>query len=219
MGTTEQLIDAPPEQRRPMWTPGMRGVLVVVGLLVALSIAGMLWLWSQASGVDAQGGAGIPDAPGIAATGAAPTPAPTPVDGSEVLPPESDAGQSRLPARTPPTPRASAPLPPSAQGAEDLVPGFPTDLLAPTEGSTVIVNSLASDRSSLQAALRARTDADPAAVLDHYRSVWAAQGLVGGESGSGSDLAYSDAYSSVALSVAQTATGTVYTLFATLKTG
>lgn len=160
----------------------------------------------------------VANANASAAPGAPQTPVPTPVDGSEVLPPEPHQTESaRLPALPQPTPLITAPLPADAAAQGSIVAGFPVTLAGPAPQSDVIDSSIASDGTTMQAALTARTDEAPDAVAAHYRDAWAALGL-SPAGGDGADLAYTDRFTSISLAVSETGTGTVYTLYATLRT-
>lgn len=190
------------------------GVAIVMG--AGLAAAAILMVRMPAAPpptTDALPGAS--GAPGVSQT---PTPTPTPVDGSEVLPPEPHQTESaRLPALPQPTPLIAAPLPPDAAAQGAIVAGFPVTLAGPAPQSDVIDSSIASDGTTMQAALTARTDEAPDAVAAHYRDAWAALGL-SPAGGDGADLAYTDRFTSISLAVSETGTGTVYTLYATLRT-
>lgn len=201
-------------------TRGMRWAIAGVAIVVAagLATAAVLMVRMPAApppAADALPGAS--GAPGVSQT-QTPTPAPTPVDGSEVLPPEPHQTESaRLPALPQPTPLIAAPLPADAAAQGSIVDGFPVTLAGPAPQSDVIDSSIASDGTTMQAALTARTDEAPDAIAAHYRDAWAALGLAPA-GGDGADLAYTDRFTSISLAVSETGTGTVYTLYATLRT-
>lgn len=194
----------------------MRWAIAGVAIVMAVGLAAAAVLMVRMPGeppatTDALAGAS-------ASPGAPQAPAPTPVDGSEVLPPEPHQTESaRLPALPQPTPLITAPLPADAAAQGSIVAGFPVTLAGPAPQSDVIDSSIASDGTTMQAALTARTDEAPDAVAAHYRDAWAALGL-SPAGGDGADLAYTDRFTSISLAVSETGTGTVYTLYATLRT-
>lgn len=194
-------------------TATMRWVIATVAVVVA---AGLGWAaWTTTLGGQAAPGPSASDATAGAAAG--PSPRATPVQGSEVTTPQSDQSVTgRLPALAPPTPLVAPPLPADAAEQGGLVAGFPTPVAGPVAESDVIDSSVSSDGATMQAALNARTDQTPTAIVDHYRAVWGELGLA--PSAAGGDLAYADRFTSVTLAVRETGTGTVYTLFATLRT-
>ncbi|MDL5352381.1 hypothetical protein [Microbacterium sp. zg-YB36] len=195
-------------------TPTMRWTLAAVGVMVASGLGAAGWLLSATL---------APPTTPTPQVSAAPTPGPvanaTPAAGSEVLPP--DAGQAptdRLPQLTPPVPLISPPLPASGFARNELVAGFPVEVVGLPPDTDVIDSSLAQDGTVMQATLTARTNAPADAVLTHYRVLWSGLGLAPGVSGGG-DAGFSDAYSSVSLAFAgASGTGTVYTVYAVLRT-
>lgn len=201
-------------------TRGMRWAIAGVAIVVAagLATAAVLMVRMPAApppAADALPGAS--GAPGVSQT-QTPTPAPTPVDGSEVLPPEPHQTESaRLPALPQPTPLIAAPLPADAAAQGSVVDGFPVTLAGPAPQSDIIDSSVTSDGTTMQAALNARTDQTPDELADHYRALWAGLGLAPVTS-EGSTLAYADQFTSITLAAAESGTGTVYTLYATLRT-
>lgn len=224
MGTTEG-ADAPETKTRAL-TRGMRWALIGIAVIVAAGLigAGSLLVVRPGAGGSAdtarsgsvQGPTqGTTESPGTPAT---PTTAPTPVDGSEVLPPET--GQSdaaRLPERTQASPLVAAPLPPDATAQGKLVDGFPTSVAAPVAGAEIIYSSIASEGTRMQAGLTARTEQSAAEIADHYRALWASLGLAPA-GGDGSTVSYSGPFTSISLTTSETATGLVYKLFGTLRT-
>lgn len=209
-------------------SPAMRWVIGVVAVVVAAGLGWAIWTSTQ-SGEDAAtpaaGASADPNGGGTSGTdGAAPTPTTgaspgaTPVDGSEVVAPDPQQTDSAaLPALPQPKPLVSAPLPKDAAEQGALVDGYPTDVAAPAPASDVIDSSIASDGTTMQAALNARTDQTPDEIADHYRAVWAKLGLAP-TTADGSTVAYADQFTSITLVARESGTGTVYTLYATLRT-
>lgn len=190
----------------------------VIGGVAALVVAGLAWAaWMATSQTgNAESASTTPAAPAVPTTGASPNA--TPVDGSEVVEPtpdQMDAG--RLPALPQPAPRVAVPLPENASMQGAVVDGFPTDVVGAAPDSDIVDTSVSSDGTTMQAAMSARTDRSPSEVADHYRRTWAALGLAPATVGT-DDVAYSDAYTSVSLAIRESGTGTLYTLFATLRT-
>jgi len=197
-------------------TAGMRWVVIGVAVVVAAGLGWAVWTTTLDS-QNAAAPAAVAGNPSAAPSSAA-SPGATPVDGSEVIAPEPRQSDSaRLPTLAQPTPRVVAPLPADAAEQGGLVEGFPTTVADPTAESDVIDSSVSSDGSTMQAALNARTDQSPAAIADHYRAMWAGLGLAP-VTVEGDDLAYADRFTSVTLAVRESGTGTVYTLYATLRT-
>lgn len=190
----------------------------VIGGVAALVVAGLAWAaWTATSQT---GDAG--SAPTTTAAAAVPTtgasPDATPVDGSEVVEPTPDQMDAdRLPALPQPTPRVAVPLPANASMQGAIVDGFPSAVAGAAPDSDVVDTSVSSDGTTMQAAMSARTDRSPSDVADHYRGMWAALGLAPATDGT-DDVAYSDAYTSVSLAIRESGTGTLYTVFATLRT-
>ncbi|GAA3923405.1 hypothetical protein [Microbacterium invictum] len=147
---------------------------------------------------------------------AGPSPDSAPVDGSEVLPPaDSAAPSNRLPPLPQPTPLVEAPLPENASARGKLVDGFPAVVAGPAPGDDVLESSITSDGTTMQAALTARTDDSPDAVAEHYRATWSTLGLA---PTAGETVSATDPFTSVTLAITESGTGTVYTVFATLRT-
>lgn len=189
---------------------------VIAGVAVVV-VAGLAWAaWTMTlTGQDstAAGGEASASRPPIG-----PSPNATPVDGSEVTTPAPhQSDPARLPQLTPPTPLVTAPLPANAAQQGGLVEGFPVPLAEPAAGSDVIDSSISTDGSTMQAALNARTVQSSAAISDHYRVVWGGLGLTPATS-EGDAISYADRFTSVTLAFRDTGTGTVYTLYATLRT-
>jgi len=199
-------------------TPAMRTVLWVVAGTVLLGIAVAVWLL-----VTAPGSGAAPDPESGATSGATPThgaiPGATPTTGSEVQPPDSAATPSdRLPPLPESSPLVSDPLPASGSASGELVTGFPADLMGPAPDSQVLESSIATEGSTMQVTLVARTDAAADDVREHYRALWAGLGLIAtaGEEGT---VAYSDSFSSLSLAFSPSSgTGTVYMIFGVFRT-
>ncbi len=205
------------EPRTRGMTPAMRWVIGVVAVIVAAGLGWAIWT-STLAGQDPAGSAASSSSAGVAAPTTGPSPGATAVDGSEVIAPDPQQTDSaRLPALPQPTPLVAAPLPADAAEQGSLVTGFPTEVAAPTAQSDIIDSSVTSDGTTMQAALNARTDQTPDELADHYRALWAGLGLAPVTS-EGSTLAYADQFTSITLAAAESGTGTVYTLYATLRT-
>lgn len=145
-----------------------------------------------------------------------PSPGATPVDGSEVpAPTDPTAPVNRLPELPQPAPLVEAPLPESAFASGELVSGFPAAVAGPAPGDQVLESSVASDGGTMQAALKARSDASPETVATHFRQAWADLGLT---TTGNDEIAASDPFTAVTLAISQSGTGTIYTVFATLRT-
>lgn len=209
-------------------TPAMRRTVLVVGGVVVLGLAVALWFAFNGAGGGTNGtGTGSDPNTGPSASNsssgqpsAGPVPGASPTTGSEVLPP-SEGGSDHLPPRTPATPLVTAPLPESASLSGGLVAGFPVNIIGPVAGSTVLESSVATEASTMQATLTARTDASPEEVATHYATAWAELGLNGSSQGSGSAtvLSYTGAYESISLAFSSgSGTGTVYMIYSVFRT-
>jgi len=198
-------------------TAGMRRVLWIVGALVVVGISIAIWFFATSSG-----GEQDPDRAGSPAATSTPTrgplPGATPTTGSEVLSPApTESGSGGLPPLPTPTPLIEPPLPESGSATGSLVDGFPTAIVGPVPESDILDSSIASDGTTMQVTLVARTDASADGVEAHYRQLWVALGLSG--LAQSSDIAYSDAYSSLTLAFTPTSgTGTVYMIYGVLRT-
>lgn len=199
-------------------TPGMRAVLWVVGAVVALGIAVTVWLLVAGPGSNASAGPDAGATPGPTVT-QGPVPGATPTTGSEVQPPEESAPPTdRLPPLATPSPLVSGQLPPSGSASGELVKGFPADVAGPAPDSQVLESSIATEGSTMQVTLVARTDASADDVRAHYRELWAGLGLAdaGGTDGS---VTSSDTLSSLTLTFSPSSgTGTVYMIYGVLRT-
>lgn len=217
MGTRQSARARAESKERGGVTPAMRWVIAAVALVVAggLGWAMMLGMTRSVGTADVADGA---DGAAPSATPATPTVEPTPVDGSEVLPPQqAQTASDRLPPLPQATPRITVPLPASAATSGGLVDGFPAELAGPTPASDVIDSSIASDGSTAQVALTARTDETTDAVVEAFRARWTDAGLAPATAADAT-LAFADGYTTISLAVSTTGTGTVYTVYATLRT-
>ena len=190
--------------------------VLVVAVVVTLGLATAAWL------AFAPGPAGSGSSPGgetRAATTGPEAGAPA-VEGSEVLPPDATATRpDRLPDLATTVPRVSVPLPASGSAEGALVDGYPADLAPPAEGSEVIDTTVTTEGDTMQFSLRARTGADAATILEHYRGLWAGLGLVPAPTAQTDALGYTDAYSSVTVTAEAGGTGLVYTIYGVLRAG
>lgn len=221
MGTYESSDGSRANRGQAGTTTTMRWVIAAVG---AVAVAGLGWaVWTTTLG-GSSSGMSLEDRSTSASASASPpvrsgaSPGATPVAGSEVQVPDPAATDTaQLPARTSPTPLVAAPLPPDASLQGGLVENFPNMIAGVTEASDVIDSSITSDGETLLAAVNARTDETPTEIADHYRQVWNDAGLspVAGRV----DLAFSDQYSSATLSTRESGTGTLYTVYVTLRVG
>ena len=198
-----------------MTTP-MRWTVVAVSLVVVAGCAGAGWLLTS-------GGKEPVPAPSAApSVTPGPLPEATLVAGSEVQDPEeSSAPYAGVPPLPTPTPLVAAPLPAGASADGAVVEGFPSGVAGPLPGADVVTSSIAVDGAVMQATLTARTDATADDVRAGYADRWAALGLARADAGGGvTGDAYADPYSSVMIAFADGAgTGTVYTVYAVLRTG
>ena len=211
-----------PETRTPMLTPAMRRMLVIVAAIVVAGLAVTLWIVSQ--NVITKIADPSPSAsPGQGSTVPTPgaDPNATPTTGSEVLPPSSQSPDAGLPPLEPSTPLVTEPLPPSASLQGGLVAGFPTSVIGPMPGAEVVESSVASEGTTMQATLIARTDASPEEVAAHYQASWKALGLSGSSQGRENAimLSYAGPYESLSLAfTAGSGTGTVYMVYGVFRT-
>lgn len=197
-------------------SPAMRWTLATVGAVVTVGLvaAAILFFTPPAP----QPGSAATATASATPTTAGPRPDATPVDGSEVQPPSDQSAPSdRLPPLPMPTPLITAPLPETASARGSLVDGFPSTVAGPAPGADILDSSIASADTVMQVTLTARTDATHDEVIAHYRSTWSALGL--SDAGGDAPLSYSDQFSSATLSFTPgSGTGTVYVVFATLRT-
>lgn len=212
-------------------TAAMRWSIIGVTAVVLAGLTAAAWLLLAPPGVPGASVSATPETPPVdgahdegspsentpsSSPDPGPSPGAAPVEGSEVLAPtDSTPPLHRLPALPQPTPMVHAPLPVNASARGEVVTGFPTAVAGPRAGDDVLDSSLTSDGDTMQAALTARTDATPEDVAAHFRSAWGALGLT---PTGGDQIAASDPFTSVTLAVHESGTGTVYTVFATLRT-
>jgi len=109
------------------------------------------------------GGAATQD--GGAAGGSAAAPG-----GREVLPPVS-ASPSGLPVPTPPVPLVSLPLPATASAQGKIVDGFPSEVAAFPEGTTVVSTAVSAAEGSLQISADAIVASTQDSVVGHFQQV------------------------------------------------
>lgn len=193
---------------------GMKLTLWIVGGIVAAGIVVALVLLLAPPGGPESGSPSTTPTVG-------PDPDATPVDGSEVQPPDPTAtAGAGLPPRQPDEPLVTAPLPESASADGELVDGFPADIMGPTDDSDVLSSSIATEGDTMQVTLVARTDASEEDVTQHFRALWTDLGLSdAGPSGSAA-LSYGDSLSSLTLAFTPASgTGTVYMVYGVLRAG
>lgn len=214
---------APPsahrENRRRRRT--MAIAVAVAAIIAAALVVGLIWTGTRSAGPDALpegAGADRTAAPSDAASAArGPAAGGTPVDGSEVLPPAAGTDPNRIPPRAADPPTVSAPLPAAGSASGHLVAGFPADVVGPAPGDDVIDSSLSPEGTTLQVTLTARSDRAPDEIRSYFRDLWAPYGMIAQTASTENQLFASDT-ASVTLDVIETGTGTVYSLFATLRT-
>lgn len=199
---------------RASLTPAMKGVLIAVGALVIAALVATIWLLSTAP-------TGEPDTAepaALATPTTGPIPGATPTSGSEVLPPP-DADANRLPAPTPSQPLITAPLPTSASGERTLVDGFPAAIMGPATDADVVQNAIATEGTTMQVSLVARTDATREEVSGHYEALWGSLGLTPQTVGLSGALTYTGPFESLSLAfTAASGTGTVYMIHGVFRT-
>ncbi|MHC3000546.1 hypothetical protein [Microbacterium sp. HJ5] len=212
---------APDSGERRGLTPAMRRVLWIVGAVVAAGMALALWLFMTGGSSDAPDATDAATAPSPASTQTqGPLPGATPTMGSEVQTPDATAQPTdRLPPLRTPSPLVSAPLPETGSATGQLVDGFPAEVMGPAPPSNVLQSSIATEGSTMQVTLQARTDATPDEVSQYYRALWGDLGLADAGASGGTDASYSDAHSSLSLAFSASAgTGTVYTVYGVFRT-
>lgn len=208
MGTR---LDAHARPQTGKLSTAMRWTLAAVGAVVVAGVVATLMLFFAPATTPQ---AATPST----STTAGPAPNATPVDGSEVQPPaDQSAPSDRLPPLPVAVPLVTAPLPATSSARGELVTGFPIAVAGPAPGADVIESSVSSSGTVMQIALTARTDATPEDVTAHYRSLWAGLGL--SDAGGEDALAYASPFSSITLAFTDgSGTGTVYAVYATLRT-
>lgn len=219
----------------------MTSVLVAVALVVAIGLGASMWSLSRPAPqappsastntpTSAGPGRGAPpgtsEVPNRATPTAVGAPSPGPVigatatAGSEVPALEPTASPvGRIPGIPARAPLVTAPPPPGYATGE-LVAGFPAEVMGPAPQSDVVSSQITGEEGTSQVTLVARTDAPADTVRAHYRTAWANLGLSDVGPGTGADIAYRDAHTSVSLAFAPgTGTGTVYQLHAVFRAG
>jgi len=195
---------------RRQWPATAVQVAIAAGVIL-LAVAAMVLAWTAASpGESRTAASATPTTPGPA-TGA------TPVAGSEVLPPDPAGPSEGVPPLTQSPPLVSTPLPSPGVASGTLVTGYPTDVAGPLAGDEVIESSVASEGTTLQATLTARTDRTPDEVREHFRAHWSSLGL-SPDADTAQELSFRSSTASVTLALSTGGTGTVYTVFAVLRT-
>ncbi|MFS0866270.1 hypothetical protein AB3M83_02915 [Microbacterium sp. 179-B 1A2 NHS] len=206
-GTAERVA---PE--RTTWRRRAVGPVIAAGVIVAAVVIGAV-VWSA--------GPPAPPAP-VAERSTPPAPGPdpdaTPVDGSEVQPPDATSRSAGVPLMTPEPPLFDGSLPASGSARGELVDGYPDALAGPVEGDEVLESSVASEGTTLQATVTARSEKAPDAVRAALEKRWAAVGLAS-EAGAGeTETTYGGSSAAMTLSVSAGGTGTVYSIVAVLRT-
>jgi hypothetical protein len=199
-----------PGLSRAMWV-----VVIVVGAVVAIGIGAAVWFLTAGAPAD---GAATPSSSASIQPG--PDPEATPTTGSEVLPPEGDAeDENRIPSRTPAGPLVPAPLPESATGEGTLVDGFPDAIMGPAPGADVVQNAIATEGTTMQVSLVARTDAARDDVSAYYAQLWASLGLTPQADAGDGTLSYTGGFESLSLAFTPASgTGTVYMIHGVFRT-
>ncbi|MCC4908019.1 hypothetical protein [Microbacterium sp. cx-59] len=220
MDTEVSTSPAPPRHRptRAVIVVALTAVGALIGVAVALGIGGGFGGGPASESAPTVAGQNAPDGETAdASERRGPAPGATPVDGSEVLPPTSGEDPNRIPPREADPPIVSAPLPAAASASGHLVTGFPASVVGPATGDDVIDSSVSPEGTTLQVTLTARSDRGADEIRTHFRELWASFGLLAREASVQNQLFASDT-ASVTLDVVETGTGTVYSLFATLRT-
>ncbi|GAA5201524.1 hypothetical protein [Microbacterium jejuense] len=194
----------------------MWGALIAVGVVVL--VLGGVAVWLFAAPVGGPGEAATTGLPSPAAT-QGPLPEATPTTGSEVLPPAADDAGTGLPLPAATASLLTSPPPASASGADQLVAGFPSDVMGPAPGATVVQNAIATADEVVQVSLVARTQASRQEVIDHYARLWASKGLGAAPDSADGSVSYTSAVDSLTLAFTpDTATGTVYMVHGVFRT-
>jgi hypothetical protein len=207
-------------------TPGMRRTLGVTGAVLALGLAGAIWMMAVGGGrtpIDTDAAATPGATPGVephASVTHGPEPGATPTTGTEVPEPDpSAAPENGLPPLPAPTPLVAGPLPDSGSESGALIDGFPDAVMGPAPASDVLESSIATEGSTMQVTLVARTDSPADDVRAHYRALWSQLGLTESVGAPEGDVAFSNAHSSLSLAFAPASgTGTVYMIYGVLRT-
>jgi hypothetical protein len=208
----------PPSDRHRSTTPGR---IALAAVIVAFAAGAVIFAWSLTATSEAP--AARPAVASPAATTPGPAPDATPVAGSEVLPPQATDASAGLPpldgdpSRPADPPLVSAPLPAPGSVQGGLVAGYPADLAGPRPGDEIIESAVTTEGTALQATLSARTADPPADVIAHYRAQWEARGLAPALD-TGDEFAARSGTAALTVSASAGGTGTVYTVYAVLRT-
>ncbi len=203
----------PPGERRRAATPGR---IALAAVLVAFAVGAVIFAWSLTATGETPA-AQTPAAQTPAATTPGPVPEATPVAGSEVLPPQPGDASAGLPPLGDDPPLVSAPLPAAGSAQGGLVTGYPVDAAGPRSGDEIIESSVTAEGTTLQATLSARTDDSPADVTAHYRALWTSLGLTP-HVDTGVEFAARSSTAALTVTASGGGTGTVYTVYAVLRT-
>jgi hypothetical protein len=91
--------------------------------------------------------------------------------------------------------------------------------MGPAPASDVLESSIATEGSTMQVTLVARTDSPADDVRAHYRGLWSQLGLMESAGAAPGDVTFSNAHSSLSLAFASASgTGTVYMIYGVLRT-
>lgn len=203
-----------PTVRKSALSPAMWRVLIAVGVLVVIGIGVAIWLLTAPARDAANGDAATPRP----TTTQGPVPDATPTEGSEVLPP-TETEPNRLPTITPAAPLIAPPLPASASGEGTLVAGFPEAVMGPMAGSELVQNSIATQDTTMQVTLVARSAASQKEIIAHYSDLWASLGLSPQPANADGSVGYSSAFESLSLAFTPASgTGTVYMIYGVFRT-
>jgi hypothetical protein len=198
--------------------PAMRRVLIIVGIVVAISIGVAVWFLTAPSR-DGETGAGADPQPSFSSSVTqGPIPGGIPTSGSEVQDPDPSAPPlDRLPSRAPAAPLVPSPFPDAGRGMQNLVDGFPTNVMGPVSGSDIVENSIATEGTTMQVTLVARSEMTQQEISDYYSTLWSSLGL-GQQSTSDSVLGFASSFESLSLAfVPSSGTGTVYMIYGTFR--
>ncbi|TQJ30610.1 hypothetical protein [Microbacterium sp. SLBN-146] len=210
---TEPEVTPTDAARRSGLTRGMLIAILAVGAAIIVGVAIVISLLvSSGSSPEASS-----DPTSTATSG--PNPGASPADGSEVQSPAPDATSDRIPPIPTASPLVTAPLPASASAEGELVAGFPADVMAPAPGSEVLSSSIATEGTTMQVDLVARTDAAQDDVEAHFRDLWGRLGLIDSPAGDDAIVSSANAFTAVSLAFTPASgTGTVYMVHGVLRT-
>jgi hypothetical protein len=204
----------------------MRWTLGITGAVLALGLAGAIWMMAVGAGqapIDTDAAATPGATPGAElhpSVTHGPEPGATPTTGTEVPEPDpSTPPQNGLPPLPTPTPLVVGPLPDSGSESGALIDGFPDAVMGPVPASDVLESSIATEGSTMQVTLVARTDSPADDVRTHYRGLWSQLGLTASVEAPEGEVAFSNAHSSMSLAFAPASgTGIVYMIYGVLRT-